>query len=249
MMNIQPTTYTLSASEITRRRQASLMLVIFLTLGLVGGLTMDSPFETWQLAIGACLCFAALLSLRALVLRTFTMYLKSSVNLYPDRLERTWPGSQLTFPYQEINTINIKRTSRGSIRDIEIVRHTASKTVLDGLENFEQFLEQLLHCAPQGVKIRQTSEPIDYDHPLFYVILGLLLGLIFASATRLIASLEQSVFRPLSLGFALYLIALGLYFAVKQPLTERYGSKTRLADWTCGLVLIAAGIGIVLITV
>ena len=113
---------------------------------------------------------------------------------------------------------------------------------MNAVADFERFEEDLRGRLREDVTITEAREPIDYDHPLFYVVFGLITGVAFTLAVRAMATLSQSGMKWATLAIACYSAILGAYVLLVRPLSQRYGPKSRFGDLLLGLFALLAGI-------
>jgi hypothetical protein len=129
-------------------------------------------------------------------------------------------------PLCEVGRIRIKRTRKGTIREIMI---TANKrqTYINGLQDFEAFAEDLTGHFP-NIEVTHFKEPIDFDHPLFYVFLGITVGITATALVRTVLRLNGAGLAYFQLIVAAYLVLTGAFFLLKKPIGGRYGEKKGL---------------------
>jgi hypothetical protein len=113
---------------------------------------------------------------------------------------------------------------------------------MNGVEDFERLEQDLRSRLPANVAVTEVREPIDYDHPLFYVIFGLITGVAFTLAVRAMATLSESGLKWATHAIAYYSALLGIYVLLARPLSQRYGPKSRTGDLVLGLFGLLAGI-------
>jgi hypothetical protein len=113
---------------------------------------------------------------------------------------------------------------------------------MNGVQDFKRLEQDLRGKLPANVVIVEAREPIGYDHPLFYVVFGLVVGVAFALAVRAMATLNESGLKWATLSIACYSALLGVFVLLARPLTQRYGPKSRTGDLILGLVALVAGI-------
>jgi hypothetical protein len=89
--------------------------------------------------------------------------------------------------------------------------------------------------------VSEFREPIDYDHPRFYIIFGGAVGVVTIMTIRLMAHFASNHIRAINFVIALYVVIMGLYWVFNKPLVNRYGDKFRRGDLMCGLVLVGGG--------
>jgi hypothetical protein len=119
---------------------------------------------------------------------------------------------------------------------------------INGLEDFEKFTKQLCVSVGKEVVIREVTEPIDYDHPLFYPILGILLSFTGVGLFKLVINFDSQKLKLLFGIFSIYLILLGIYFFYSRPIAKRYGKNRNVSDWVWAMMLIGVGLSMIFLT-
>lgn len=174
--------------------------------------------------------------------RSFKNYSLLQLRVSDSHIERTRGPTSEKYPLADITGLRVLRTSRKSIREITARFSNGLSLSMNGVEDFERLEQELRSKVPTSVKVTETREPIDYDHPLFYVFFGLLMGAAFTLAVRGMASLNEGGLKWTTLGIAGYSFVLGAYVLIARPISQRYGPKSRSGDFLLGLLAILAGI-------
>jgi len=149
-----------------------------------------------------------------------------------DRVDRS-------LPFCEIRRIRIKRTSKGTIREITIAAGK-EQTYINGLRDFEAFADDLTGRTA-NIEVTHFKEPIDFDHPLFYVFLGITLGTLATSFVSSVLRIGGVGLRYFQLFIAAYLVLTGAFFLLKKPIGGRYGEKKVSPDLVFGVLFLFAG--------
>lgn len=241
-MNTPSAEFSISRKEINRRRKASLVLVIFLVIGFFVGSLILLKIMFFTALLYVALFFIVLIILRELALNPFKKFLQTKIIFSDEYFE----NNNEKIPYRDIKTINILKTTRHEIRDVVLILNNGRQIIFNAVENFDQFLEQLLVRANKKIN-KDSREPLDYDHPLFYVFLGFVVGFASAAAVFFITQLQDNTMAIVSYVFAVYLVIMGVYFILARPLSKRYTGRTGLGEIICGVVSISIGIIIFLI--
>jgi hypothetical protein len=113
---------------------------------------------------------------------------------------------------------------------------------MNAVEDSERLEQELRSRVPAAAATTVSREPIDYDHPLFYVVFGLLTGLAFTLAVRAMSTLNERGVKWTTLGIACYSLALGAYVLLARPIAQRYGPKSRLGDILLGSLGLLSGV-------
>jgi hypothetical protein len=231
--------YEISPAEIKRRKLAYLSLSMSLVIG-----TFFSSI-IYQVAIP--IVGYALLSLALWLIGAFSFYFfrKMSVvkiNLSGNSLQRKSGHSLEEYPFAKIKKIQIKWTSHNSIREIYIWMKNGKSIFVTGLLNFRKFRGELLSKVNKSAVINEWHEPINFDHLLFYPILGLIISNLSILACKNLINLNSHQAQLLMWLFLGYLFIFGLYFIFTTPIAKRSGNKTKGQDYILGILMITAGI-------
>lgn len=168
------------------------------------------------------------------------------ISLSSEKIVREFKNTVEQYPINDIKSIRIKRNCKGFIREIRF-RMAGTKTFfINGLEDFENFREELLEFAKDAQVINYKEPPIDYDHWLFYPLLGPVLGIISTLFIKLLLSVGESNIKYIQLILAAYLIMVGIFFIISQPVRSRYGNKNRKIDIIFGVILSLIGAAVIL---
>ncbi len=233
-----PAEYIISNKEIDRRKMAFLAL----SLSLLFGFTILRLY----LIVLLLLVFILLISNLALY-RSSKYFLKIKIQFCDGCLIRIIDHKQEDYTLVDLRKIYIKRTSKGTIREVSMLFLNGKSLIVNGLENFELFWEELMRNTDKSVLVKQYREPMDFDHPIFYPILGLLISLFFVYIFKLLTNLSAENIRIANIAISLYVISVGIYFIYAKPISKRYGNMTWLADVLPGLLMIIAGVWIVVL--
>jgi hypothetical protein len=234
--------YGTSAAEMDRRLRAYTTLIVSLLFGVaVSSIDFIRSAPAVSLALLAGLALALILSRFALK-RSLRGYAQIRLSMDESSIERTRGTSSEQYPLADVAGLRVVRTSRGSIREITARLGNGRRLSVNGVEAFERFEEELRRRVPAGIAIAEAREPIDYDHPLFYVIFGVLVGLAFTTAVRAMATLGEGGVRWTFLGIAGYSFVLGAYVLIARPIAQRYGPRSRLGDIFLGSLGLLAGV-------
>ena len=116
------------------------------------------------------------------------------------------------------------------IREIYLKTLHSGSVYINGLEEFEGFLNDLTMALSTNVFFSRIKEPINYDHPLFYVVFGTILGLISFLSLKAIQLLRINGIAYLQFGVACFTLFVALYWFLKRPVAGRYGQNTTYID-------------------
>ena len=239
-----PTKYTTSAVEMDRRLRAYTTFIVSLLSGIAVS-SIDYLFSApaiW-LACLAGLALALVLS-RLAFIRSFRSYSQIELRLNDSYVERTRGTSSEKYPLVDIVGLRILRTTRKSIREITARLSNGRRLSMNGVADFERLEQELRSRVPASATVTETKEPMDYDHPLFYVVFGGVTGLAFTMAVRAMSTLSEGGLKWTTLGIACYSFVLGAYVLIARPISQRYGPKSRFGDFLLGLSALLAGIAL-----
>jgi hypothetical protein len=192
--------------------------------------------------IGLAILAGCLLLSRFALVRSLRSYALLELRLDDTHIKRQRGETVERFVLAEVTRIRIVRTSRKNLREITAQMRNGRRLSMNGVEDFERLEQDLRSRLPANVAVTEVREPIDYDHPLFYVIFGLITGVAFTLAVRAMATLSESGLKWATHAIAYYSALLGIYVLLARPLSQRYGPKSRTGDLVLGLFGLLAGI-------
>jgi hypothetical protein len=231
--------YKTSKDEINRREKAFTTLSISLMIGLV----LASKILDFPVSVFGYLCFAIALFLSSILLfRSFYYLSQIKIYLSNQTLERINKKASEGFLIANINSVKIKRTTRNTIREIQICFRDGKSIFVNALEDFEQFRTELLNNPGNKIVIKEIREPIDFDHPLFYSILGLLISFAGVYLITLIANLDYFKAKVILFVVSVYIFAVGIYFIYAKPISKRYGNQKKITDYIFGFIMVCFGV-------
>jgi len=239
--------YAVSRREIKRRIYAYLRLSISLiTCTAVMFLLFPLADTTiMTLIIGLLIFFLGLLL--AVTLRSFQSLRFIKVVVHDDHLERIEDNKFKKIFYKGIVAVSSTWGTRNQVREIRILTKSGKSYIFNGLERQEQLYKKLKAKLSSNAKVHEGHEPIDYDHPLFYVILGLALGVFATILFHLVFGVHGIQIDMLLIFFGIYNIPIAVYFARKFPISKRYGNSTKVLDYTFGALLLLSGLGLIVL--
>jgi hypothetical protein len=170
--------FTSSTSEMNRRKRAFLSLATSLFISIsVSFLTF---FFSYAHLILPFLAVLALILVFTVVYfnRLLDRSKSITITISDQKIEKKWFNKIDIYESKSISDIRIKRTTANLIREIKIVMSGVRPFYVNGLDGFEVFNNRLLSIVGNDVKIHKIKEPIDFDHPLFYILLGTSVGIV-----------------------------------------------------------------------
>ena len=163
------------------------------------------------------------------------------LNLTDRYLEKQGIKNTEIFLIQDIVRVHVKKTLKKSIREILLKMSNGNTTYINALHDAELFINDLLILCNAEVKLSESREPLDYDHPFFYVIFGILFGVVIISSIRVITGLNDDFLRIFYLISIIYIFGVGVFWILKKPFAKRYGHRLLWVDYITGLLIACAG--------
>ncbi len=233
--------YKISPVEITRRKKAYLTL----SASLMAGLILASTILSFPISFGGyLLTLAAIFLIGASSLSFFRDLSKIELHLSGQSLTRVIGGVSEQYPLAKIKHVKIKWTTRHTVREINLWLDGQKGLSATALNHFEEFRNDLLDKLDKNILVKEIHEPLDFDHPLFYSILGLPISFIGLLVFKSISVLD---YRHLKIGFialSAYLFSLGVYFFATQPLSKASGNRTVTSDFIAGALMICSAMAV-----
>ena len=231
--------YEISNAEIKRRKLAYLSLSISLVIGTF--------LSSIIYQVSTPIILYVFLSMALMLIGAFSFYFFRKVSVLEiilslNSLQRKSGQCLEDYPLAEIEKVQIKWTSHNSIREIYIWMNDNKSIFLTGLKNFRKFRDELLSKLNKQVVINEWREPINFDHLLFYPILGLIISNLGILAFKNLINLNSHQAKLLMWLFLGYLFIFGLYFIFTTPIAKRSGNKTKFQDYILGILMMIAGI-------
>ena len=239
--------YNSSVSEMNRRKKAFLSLTIslFISANISFFILFISYF---QLILPFVIIIALFLTFTVLYFNRFLDRSKSiKINISDQKIEKKWFNKNDIYDIKLISCVKIKRTTSNLIREIKLMVSGARPLYINGLDKFEEFNDCLLSSLNKDVKIYKIKEPLDFDHPFFYVFLGTIVGVssILFLKFLLIYSNYIWLFQIL---VACFVIVVGIYWLFSKTITGRYGLNKKIVDNVMGSVFIIIGFALMIMS-
>jgi len=214
-----------------------------LSASLTAGVILASFVLQFPVSVIAYFCIVFVFFLIVVLLFQLFNFLSRVIVILSDkRLERIYGGKSEIYNIADIKEISIKRTTRNVIREIHISFLDGKGIFISALEEFENFISELTSSLGKDVVIKKIREPIDFDHPLFYSVLGFPISFACIFLFKIVTSADFFKMKVIIFIFFIYLFSVGIYFLFKKPLSQRYGSKNHFADYAVGLFMVCCGI-------
>jgi hypothetical protein len=225
----------MSLHELRRRQKAFDRLGISIVLAFaLGSCDLLTEQPATPLGIGAGLA-ALLIASRVWLAAGNRKYARTTWSVGQTVLTRTDPGSSHAYQLDAIRRLQAKRTTAGAIREIKLSLDNGSTAYVNGLEDPQEFWECLTSRAAAASQAT-IREPIDYDHPLFYVALGSLLGISMSLIVRFFLSTAQTSGHWMYVALAAYSFAVGVYWLCARPVSGRYGIRALRWDYAVAAI-------------
>jgi len=227
--------YKISRKEMSRRKRAYLTLCVSLLCGLFLSATIFKfhiPTSDYLLVV------FALFGLGAFAFRLLRNLSRAKIILTKELLKREVEGVAEHYKLSQINKVKVKWTTNKTIREMYIWLNGGKSIFISALDHPEKFMNDLLQRLRKNVVVSYVHEPLDFDHPLFYSLLGLPISGVGVLTIKLISDLKYQSLRIVLIVFGLYLISLGSYFLIAKPLAKRYDGKKIIYDYLVGILMI-----------
>ena len=236
--------FPLSPTEMDRRRQAYTRLVTWIGLASLVS-SLDLLVASPLVALPALLALWAFLLLsRARFFRSFTRYSRTVWSLADRQLVRSDGTSREAYALQDVQRIQVKRTVDGRIRAVSVSFAGGRNVYVNGLQSPQEFTRELTSGSGQAAVLPEIREPVAYDHPWFYRIVGLLIGLAITTGARLVTNLTGTGVKWVQCVAAAYELAFGAYWLYAMPVAKTYGQRGRRVDMAIGLASLGVGAGL-----
>lgn len=239
--------YTIDPVEINRRRKAYTTLITTLFLG--------SALSLSCFVISNRLILSGILGALAIILfvtrigffRWLQTFAQTKIMFTDTYLERVDTKSSKRCKLDRVRKIWIKRTVPGSTREIKLTLEDKELISITALQDFTSFEKDLKERIGVKVNVSEFREPIDYDHPLFYVIFGFLVGFLTFYGITLLSLVDSEILKWIQCGLVVFIAATGLFWIINRPLS-RYGIKKPFVDRVFGIMLVVTGIALGIFT-
>ena len=236
--------FIIDMDEMRRRRVAYTTLIISVFSGCLLSALLFFGFKM-ILAVFFPVLALLLFYSRVQCFRAFKKFMETKVVLDDHHIERIRPASSMRYPLDSVTGIRVKRTTRGLIRAIQLQMVDKGQPGITTLDKIEAFERELRKRISPSARVLSVKEPIDYDHPLFYVYFGLSVGFVMSGIMKLITVLDTAVLHWIQFSCIAFVFSAGIFWLVCMPL-KRYGYGKKYTDALFGtfLVLTAVGLGL-----
>lgn len=241
-----PEEYNSSINEMNRRKKAFLTLSIslFISISISFFIFFHSYF---QLILPFIAILALFITFTVLYFNQFLDRSKAIKIIISDKeIEKNWFSKNDTYDINLISCIKVKRTTSNLIREIKLMVSGARPFCINGLDRFEEFNSRLLSSLDKEVKIYKVKEPIDYDHPLFYILLGTIVGMSSVLVLKVLFIYSDYIWL-FQLLFASFVVVVGIYWLFSKPIAGTYGRDKKVVDNVMGTLFIIIGFALMII--
>ncbi len=234
--------FTMSTDELRRRENAFDRLGVSTVLAFAI-VSADLFAAHYPELLGGVACLAVLFVASRIWLAAGNRKFASTTwNIGHTTLTRTDLCSSHEYQLHSIRHAQAKRTTDGVIREIKLSIDDGPAVYVNGLEDSEAFWD-CLSSRDTGAPRAFVHEPIDYDHPLFYVALGCVLGASMGLTLRIAVSAPQFSGHWVYVALAAYSVVMSAYWLRAKPVSGRYGIRAVTWDYAVAAVAFVCFIG------
>lgn len=234
--------FSSSTLEMDRRKTAfqSLCASLIVSIAVMGFILFNSDL----IALMVTVLFIAFLLISAILYFNHLLEVskQAQVTVGENEIEHIHARIANRYPVVSITGIIVKRTVHGTIREIRFVTNMSGSFFINGLNDFENFFNCISAVVNKGVTITTIREPIDFDHRMFYPILGTIVGVVSVLFLKTGLSLSTNSFAFLQIAIAAFSAIFGIYWLVSKPMVGRYGKKFLLTDLIAGIAMVVTGV-------
>ena len=172
-----------------------------------------------------------------MTIKSLNHYSQIQFPVNEQKIERKTKILKEIYLFQDITKLHIIRTTKGHIRKIMISSKGGNSIFINGLNDFESFKIMLINNYSKNIIIKETNEPIDIDHPLFYLFFGFSLSLTLTIFIRLMTGLNSSSMEIVYLSVLFYILITSVYMILTKPVSGKFGQKTQTTDYILGVLI------------
>ena len=234
--------YTVSINEINRRKKAftTLLASLFISINVS---SFDFIQVKPEIAIPSMIILAlSFIYLRIIFSKSSKKYSLMKIKLTNNSLVRIYHNSTENYLSANISKVCIKRTVKDLIREMKIEILKNNTIYINGINNFDEFKTDLINVCKKNILISNIREPIDYDHPFFYVIFGTIFGIILTILIRLVTLMRKEYIKYFQCSIGCFVFLVGAYWLITKPISGRYGNKKIIVDYLISFIMISIGI-------
>lgn len=227
--------FTASKKEIMRRKAAYAVLVTSMFIGfLLFSKRLDVPLLT-SFYISFLIAFSLL---GVISFRFLNLLMRMKIRLSDQEIERQSGDITERFLLSEIETIKIKRRSHGDVREIYIFFRNRKKLFISAFEqDFDRLARDLIKKMDKGIPISEKRELFNYDHLLFYPILGLIISFCFVFFLKGMIQTDHHVLKYYKAVISTLAFSMAVFFAYWKPNAKRSGKRNVAIDYILAVVM------------
>ena len=232
------TEFLISPEEMARRKRAftTLSLTVFLSITLCAiDYLLTEPRIAWPCIAGLGLL---LLLSRHSIHKSTDKFGRRRVVISKTSVLNVSGGTESAIRFDEIRCMRIKTTVHGTIREIVLRASDGTRFGISGVRDFESLRNDLTVRLSSEVEVSEFNELIDFDHPLFYVVFGALVGCGVVGMMRLAPSLSYENARIVNLAISVFVFFAGVHWIRTKPGAATYGQNVAKADRIFGMTMI-----------
>ena len=169
------------------------------------------------------------------------------IHILDEEIEREKSNIIEKYDISKIETFKIKRRTDGTIREMYLSFTNGRHLYINSFEEkFEQLKDMLLGKTSNKVSVKEIYEPLNYDNPMFYAILGLFISCFTIFFMKQILKVNFCKKKAIQLFFSVYLLYLAAHFVIKKPISVRAYCNQVIVDYIFGIILLLVGILIII---
>jgi hypothetical protein len=170
--------------------------------------------------------------------RFLNLLMIMKIRLSDLEIERLRGNKSERYLLSEVETIKIKRRSNGDIREIYIFFRNHKHLYISAFEqDFDYIAGILADKVDKGTLICEKREPINFDHLLFYPILGLIISFCFICFLKGIIHIDYNVFKYYEFVISTLACLMAVFFACWKPIARRSGKKNVAIDYIIAVAM------------
>jgi len=234
--------FIISFKEIKGRKKAYTTLILSIFLSSIV-FSLKSIRQNYPFSILILLIFALILLVtRILLFKFFSNYLKTFYLLSDNSIVRDTIKTKEKFHFNDLSKLKVTLKSSGTLRRIWGYQNSGKSWTIDGVDKFEDFWELLRKSISEDVEIVIRREPINFDHPNFYSLLGVILCLLCVFGISAINTVSPSDTLMILMAIFIYNLILGIYIMTTKPMSKSWGPVYKKIDIISGVAIIAVTI-------
>lgn len=208
----------------------------------IGSVLASFLFDHSVSGRGYLILAAMIISASALTFWFFASISKIKLLVNNECIERINGKNIERLALSEIKEVKIKRRANGMIREIYIWANDRRTMFLTAFEESFEEIKDILENKISKNAVKEAKETVNFDHPLFYPFLGILIGFAGVGFLNVITEIDRLTIKIILPAFSAFTLVLSLCFIFKQPTAARLGGKNKSADYMIGFIIFCASI-------